>query len=550
MKKLLVIFIFLLGFMFMPIVNAEEIPREGVTYFLEYPDGTEDVKEDYDEAIAAAEEEKLIFTGQTDENGQVVLENIGSEGTLRVVQEVPNGYSTDEREVIINLEEGKKVDFKITKGLINPKTGFSILKILLILAVVITCTILTKKKKKLLLVLPLLLLAGLVNVKADNDNLVIDVKDNLGRGQSGVTVKVYAKPILDPAPAIVYNANGGLFADGSEKLYTRLPHNNCTRDEYQDYLESDADYYTIITLIYTVFKEGYVINSFSQEETFSNGDEIIIGWEPVQSGIKKVTVHGNGGKTTYKGKEITEVYFYDNNSITLLFPFFMLNENPYKKVGVSSNSSCTSFLSREEQQGGNIPTDVYYCWEEKPDGIYINDVIFVGTTNNCFNYGSLNQTTFDDDDNNMVLITIDYVPRTLIISQSMISISNLNSNQPVFSNLVKYTSALLSSGEENAEPVTKIEIVKNGQTIFSATDNDIIEVQQGTPSRSNDTVYTISNEQKLNQLLEIFGELYTNGCIEGITQEDRAISNNQSIGNIQLTPFENDFSLNKGLLFN
>ena len=370
MKKLIIVFIFLLGFMFMPNVYAEEIPREGVTYFLQYPDGTEDVKEDYDEAIATAEEEKLIFTGQTDENGQVVLENVSSEGTLRVVQEVPNGYSTDEREVIINLQESKKVEFKITHGLINPKTGFSVLAILLILGLVIGGTALTKKNKKVLLVLPLLLVAGLVNVKADSDNLVIDVKDNLGRAQSGVTVKIYAKPKIDAAPAIKFDANGGHFFDGETLMYIRIPHNNCTSEEYREYMYTNRDLYNYIDInISYAHREGYDIDyDVDEPQTFSNGTTIKLLWIQ-NSDARLVSIHGNGGYYDFYGKKLDVVNLYKS-----MYSNMILNEFGHDNLyfaGTSEQPTCSNKVFSIDYN--NIPDNIYICWSDRPPTLYYND---------------------------------------------------------------------------------------------------------------------------------------------------------------------------------
>ena len=50
------IWIFILGFLLVPnFVFAEDIPREGVTYFLSYPDYSETAVETYEEAMAMME---------------------------------------------------------------------------------------------------------------------------------------------------------------------------------------------------------------------------------------------------------------------------------------------------------------------------------------------------------------------------------------------------------------------------------------------------------------------------------------------------------------
>ena len=527
MKKLLIVFIFLLGFTFMPIVNAEEIPREGVTYFLEYPDGSEDIIEDYDEAIAAAEEEKLIFTGQTDENGQVVLENVASEGTLRVVQEVPNGYSTDSREVIINLEESKKVEFKITKGLINPKTGFSILKILLVLAILMICTVLTNKNKKTLLVLPLLLLAGLVNVKADSDNLVIDVKDNLGRAQSGITVKVYAKAKIDAAPAVKYDANGGHFFDGKTEMYVRIPNNGCDAGDFWDSLDENT-YNYLEDNIFGAYRERYYPDGTDEPTTLTNGIVIKVVWYQ-NSNAQLITIHGNGGYLDFYGEKLNNVVIYNRNnnaevpnvrlsndseeaiparrSYYQMDPYdiamYFINAGKYN-IGLDLVSSCSNYnqygiIKNDDIYLQIMPNDIYACWHEKPDGIYVNGEAYVASPDNCFyerflNYGE-----------------IDFYSRNYDVMIGNIY-SDDSSNPP-------YVRVAQTVSE------TSLNIVYHGETVVSMNSNDFttdtIEMQYYICSRTcsyvpqEEIVSKITNQTKLGQLREYFDIYYNNSiCYE------------------------------------
>jgi hypothetical protein len=64
-KKLIIILIFLIGIIYMPIVNAEELPREGVTYFITYPNGEETVTNNYDEAMSFKKEIEEKIPGIT-----------------------------------------------------------------------------------------------------------------------------------------------------------------------------------------------------------------------------------------------------------------------------------------------------------------------------------------------------------------------------------------------------------------------------------------------------------------------------------------------------
>ena len=454
-KKLLITFIFLLGFMFMPNTYAAEIPKEGVTYFLQYPDGTEDVKETYDEAIAASEEEKLIFSGETDENGQVVLEDIATEGTIRVVQEVPNGYSTDEREVIINLQENRKIEFKNTHGLINPKTGFSILAILLVLGLVIGGTVLAKKKKETLLIIPLLLLVGLVNVKADNDDLVIDVKDNLGRAQSGVTVKVYAKPTIDAAPAIKYNANGGHFFDGKTLMYVRIPSNGCSGDDFWDSLDYNFNNY-LSENTYFAYRDGYSLTYYDDlPDIITNGVEILFHWEE-NSDAQLTTIHGNGGYYDFYGEKLNNISIYSYFD-PLEFDSFSKTNTYF--IGIDKSQNCDSYTSYGLLKPGQLVddsyNDLYACWHDKPDGIYFNENLYLGTDDNClFNYSHFDTET-------------DYLT---LVGKTNAAVSNIFGSiyyeYPEVEKLKNTDSSQVAS-------LNKIEIVKNGQSIVLVNSNEI-----------------------------------------------------------------------------
>ena len=98
-KYFIIVFVFLFGFFFMPFVNAEEIPTEGVTYFLTYPNGEEDVVESY--TLLKDVKEKLLYDGYTDSEGKVYLIGWAEQGKLRVLQEVPDGYSTKDRKSVV-----------------------------------------------------------------------------------------------------------------------------------------------------------------------------------------------------------------------------------------------------------------------------------------------------------------------------------------------------------------------------------------------------------------------------------------------------------------
>ena len=90
-KKILLI---LLTLLLVPkLIYAEELPREGVHYFMDFPNNEEIVTKDYNETG-----ERLIYTGKTNDNGEIVLTDWNEYGQLRIVQKVPSGYSTDQKD--------------------------------------------------------------------------------------------------------------------------------------------------------------------------------------------------------------------------------------------------------------------------------------------------------------------------------------------------------------------------------------------------------------------------------------------------------------------
>ena len=79
-KKILFFFIAL--FLSITTVMAAELPDDSFAYFMTYPNGLEIGTGSYEEAIS--NEERLIYTGYTDSNGQITLEGWESEGEIRI----------------------------------------------------------------------------------------------------------------------------------------------------------------------------------------------------------------------------------------------------------------------------------------------------------------------------------------------------------------------------------------------------------------------------------------------------------------------------------
>ena len=241
MKKYLkVLFVFILGIMFIPMVHAQNLPQKGVTYFLSYPHGEEYATVNYNEA--ANPTERLIYSGVTDQNGNIQLCDWAREGNIRIVQHVPDGYTTNEREIKLDLSKTSSATFTNYKGIVNPTTGRTLLFVVVIVGV-IAITVVSRKNKKTIsnnIVLPVIAGALLfTSVKAITCPC-ITVKDGQGKPLVGVQVDIYATPIeVDAAPAIKFDANGGTFFDGTTEMYVRIPSSPCTFDEFRDFISDE-----------------------------------------------------------------------------------------------------------------------------------------------------------------------------------------------------------------------------------------------------------------------------------------------------------------------
>ena len=135
----------LLGILFMSNVHAAELPSSGVTYFMTYPDGEEVITESYEEA--SSDPEKVIFEGVTDSEGKIVLEGLSNKGELRVVQTVPNGYTSELKEFTLDLSKSRSIEVvDSVKKVKNPKTSPIIVPIILICFVMLSLFLLITKK--------------------------------------------------------------------------------------------------------------------------------------------------------------------------------------------------------------------------------------------------------------------------------------------------------------------------------------------------------------------------------------------------------------------
>ena len=378
-KKITLLCLMVLGILLLPkLVLADEIPRTGVHYFLTYPNGEEVVTKSYDEATNA--EEKLIYSGLTSSEGQVVLEGLLDKGTLRIVQKVPNGYTTDTTEVTLDLAQGKSnVEFIDYKGS-NPNTGQSLFFIILVVAALLIAAKAIKldTKKTMMFLLPIVIIGTVIlQVKAAEDNLVITIKDKSGNKLAGVEIEVYAKPILDYGPAVTVSANGGHFFDGKTEMIYRLPSAPCTWDDFADTLESN-EYNYLVNNMWGSYREGYYIDTIEDPDTLTDDTVIKVLWEADES-IKYIKVHGNGGTYDFYGHPLETVVF--SNGVHIPIDMTKFTKKDKIMSGIGDSTTCDNMIT---DYSDDMPEDLYVCWGDVEDGIYINDEFIKGNPSSCF----------------------------------------------------------------------------------------------------------------------------------------------------------------------
>ena len=405
MKKKIILL--LLTFLLIPkFTFAEELPREGVHYFMDFPNNEEVVTKNYDETG-----ERLIYSGKTNENGEVVLEDWNEEGELRIVQVVPNGYKTEHKELIVDLKNKKAsfVDYR-EANLINPSTGQSILLILITIIVIgsLIYTIITKDKKALIPIIILILVQS-IKVLASNNNFVITVQDRVGNPLKDVEIEIYAKPKnIEASPAIEIKADGGLFLNGKDTYYIKIPYNNMTPEDFNS-IENETDALEMEMNLFLIYKEGYKVdvnniqNMFSDTPTVYSNDTVINLTLTEDPNIKYATVHANGGKFKGSKKGMDEIKLSLEGLMIIekmqsIGIDFIIPKTNNAMIGYDNNASCTNYnqygvpnnniesIFIGESGNMEIPDDLYLCWRENPDGIYINGkYLFPGNTDNCYN---------------------------------------------------------------------------------------------------------------------------------------------------------------------
>jgi len=508
-RKILIIFIFILGFMLMPNVFAAELPREGVTYFMTYPNNEEVVTESYDEAVS--EPERLIFEGVTDSNGQVTITGLGNQGEVRITS---NGGETN-----VNLANQRTAEIK-PKSVVNPKTGATCLFVILLVVGVTLVTIKTKKKKLLLVVPAVIAVTIMSNVKAAEDDFVVTIKNSLGQAVAGTPVKVYAKPIkVEGAPAVKVDANGGHFFDGQTIMYVKLPYNGISMpDLYDSVGQEKSDYYE--RNVSMAYKEGHYLSELTTPDQFSNGTTVKLQWVQ-DSDVHLVAVHGNGGYLDFYGKKLSDVFIYDmvsrvpiatRETKRIIMPYGVvksfISDGKYN-IGADATSTCSNYnqygiiKNSEAYIGGS--DDIYVCWNEKPDGIYINDKVAIGSKDDCFS-GSPH---YIDSDSFGSLVEM------YGNSQYEMRFEGFSGSDPsvyLHEYTYNYVESAASSHFDNnsfsiendgegrycSEPISRVEVIYHGNSVVNLTGNDL----------ENDCQYYFTNASKKQTLSNYFSELY------------------------------------------
>lgn len=86
---------------------GEDAAEAEKTYVLTYPNGEVVKTADKAEAEKLAGEWKLLYTGTTDEEGNIVLKDWAEKGEIRIVEnKIPDGYTAEKTETVVDLSAG------------------------------------------------------------------------------------------------------------------------------------------------------------------------------------------------------------------------------------------------------------------------------------------------------------------------------------------------------------------------------------------------------------------------------------------------------------
>ena len=485
------LFVFLLGFMFIPMVHAADLPQTGVTYFMVYPNGEEVVTENYEEAVSLPE--KLMFTMESDENGLVPLCDCMG-GTVRVVQHVPNGYTTNQREMTLTLDGAPGTSTFVDYRGGNPVTGRSFVMLLVFAGVVGATILVSRKNKKALLVIPVMLLLGATyTVHAGKECHSVKITDGNGNPLKGVVVDVYGIPEVEAAPALKFDANGGYFFDGSETFYVRLPHDPCTLEELWDSFTDEEEAYYLDN-IENAFRPGYEYGEMIYPPTLTNGGVAKVSWDE-ESSMEYMRINGNGGTYDFHGKDLEDVYLPVGE-----YPFDYIeafkNGDTYL-VGYDNNPACEHYtatgasnaLKRIEEASMSVAGTIYLCWNPTPDGIYVNGVLFKGNPDTCYYESELE---FNDG-------AMSFHNSYNAEGSFSLDVYGDEEEEDVRFFLQKYGSKLIA---EESETIRDIKLYNNGKLQIQINENELEKVNGS---------YRITNDDK-NEDMTLYMALLGVSC--------------------------------------
>ena len=504
MRKLFYCLLFL--FMLFPMsVFAEGPVNDSKIYFYDYPNGYRTVSQSRDSSIADGE--ILLYSGRTDENGKVVLNGFEQKGEVRIVEKIPNGYTTTNKEYTINLAREDSVKFVNTESLIvNPKTARSFFVIFALLGIFGSLFYLIMHRQDDLLVLSIGLIVFFITsaASASSKSFVITVQDGNGKAMSNVEVEVYSKPSkVYSSYYVVYDANGGVFPSGEDKYYIPIPDLTVSVSDLIEYFSYD-EYVQIQKNIIFVQKEGYVIaTDLTIEEGFYNGQVIDMQW--VRDSIDRVSnIDLNGGSLSF----INSVYDHIKIPSKALFNFFPFIEDmkndDFHFIGFDNNARCSHFdqygLSEYFFRGSKMPpfligfdatpddSAVYACWHEQPDGMYFDDSILLGNSDSCYSQSRLDGNM--NVSNDLKIIYFD-------------SYESNNEFHMGFSPRIPFMAYMMPYYHDDMSLLEKFEtlkIIDHGEVVLSFDSSDF-------QYDSQDMFYDITNSNKLRQLREYFSSM-------------------------------------------
>lgn len=366
MKKI-IIFLSIL-YIFSYSVKAIDLPRDNVTYFIRYPNGTYTVEEDYNKALDMSEKEVLIYTGVTDNEGIISLPEFGDEGEIRIKEVVPDGYSTSKSEIILNLKDNKKIEFRNTKGLINPETGKTIIQLTLIISLfgLITMLYIFSNSRKALniIVISCVALYSFCAKASGKDFLNITVKDNNGVPQKNVKIEIYSKPSnIEASPAIKFDATDGQFFDGKKMMYFKIPYEGCSFDEFGRSLAEEEIGYLRGNVFGAYIDGKYIARIPTLPENLNNGDVISLEWVPNEDAYLR-TIHLNGGYYDFYGTKLEKLYSNSLENMNFI-SWRNFKREGLTFVGIDDNKLCSHKNDSPFYKTDDLSlTDYYACWDD------------------------------------------------------------------------------------------------------------------------------------------------------------------------------------------